>query len=161
MTTANCMTAMVVVSASLFPLMATAGHSARTDNRANDTVVVIRGGDGQGSPQNSVRPGSRAAPSDQQVDAVIVMRPAPGSFMRETGRLAAEAEVREEHAAREDAREANQRLSEAMAAVRSAAAAVEEQSREAHYVVVAPRFLDRPRIRETRPSGWHRTLFRT
>ena len=93
-----------------------------------DTVIVTRGSQAQ------VAPGT-------QENGVIVMRPAPDSFMRETTRLAKEAEARDEHAAREAAQEANLRLNGALRTAEDAAKAVERQQRTMRYYIVAPTFV--------------------
>jgi hypothetical protein len=58
--------------------------------------------------------------------------------MRETTKLALEAQAREERAAQEAAREANKQLAEALEAVESAAKAVQSQPQKKRYRVVAP-----------------------
>ena len=62
------------------------------------TVAVIRGTDTTTHPSSGV----------------VVMRPPRDSFLRETTRLAAEADVREERAADERAEDAHRRLAEAV-----------------------------------------------
>jgi len=133
MTTFSKMTFKALLVATLLPLMAIADGSApANDDRSDTLVIVIRGS------QVQIQGGKRAAPSSQQEGAVIVMRPASGSFMRGTTRLAAEADAREERAAQEEARETNLRLSEALRAVEDAAKAVQAQARSKRYLVVAP-----------------------
>jgi hypothetical protein len=141
MTTFSKMTFKALLVATLLPLMAIADGSApANDDRSDTPVIVIRGSQVQiqGGTQKAVKAGKRAAPSSQQEGAVIVMRPASGSFMRGTTRLAAEADAREERAAQEEARETNLRLSEALRAVEDAAKAVQAQARSKRYLVVAP-----------------------
>jgi hypothetical protein len=111
------MSLVAIIIATVLPLTAMA-----------DTVIVIRGS------QPQVPPGS-------QENGVVVMRPAPGTFMRETTRLANEAEARDELAAREAAREANLRLNGALRAAEDAANAVERQQRTMRYYIVAPTFV--------------------
>jgi hypothetical protein len=135
------MTAKALLAATLLPLTAIADPPAPANNGATDApVIVMRGSQVQvqGGPQKAVKAGNQAAPPGQQEDVVIVMRPAPGSFLRETTRLASEAEVREERAAQEEAREANMRLTEALQAVEEAANAVQAQPRKTRYLVLAP-----------------------
>ena len=62
------------------------------------TVAVIRGADAATHPSSDV----------------VVMRPPRDSFLRETTRLAAKAEAREERAAAERAEDADRRLAEAV-----------------------------------------------
>ena len=62
------------------------------------TVAVIRG----------------TATTTHPSSGVVVMRPPGGSFLRETTRLAAEADAREERAAAERAEDAHRRLAEAV-----------------------------------------------
>jgi len=104
------MSRVAIIIATVIPLTAMA-----------DTVIVNRGS------QPQVPPGS-------QENGVVVMRPAPGSFMRETTRLAAEAEARDERAAWEAAQEANVQLKDALRALGNAAEAV-GRLQERHYVV--------------------------
>jgi hypothetical protein len=94
------MSLVAIIVATVFPLTALA-----------DTVIVMRGSQAQ------VAPGT-------QENGVVVMRPAPGSFMRETTRLAEVAEARDEQAARETAQEANVQLREVLRALENAADAV-------------------------------------
>ena len=70
-----------------------------------DDVAVIRGTD-----------------STVRHDAgVVVLRPARGSFLRETTRLAADADAREERIAAMQARESNRRLTEVLEALTASA----------------------------------------
>jgi hypothetical protein len=62
------------------------------------TVAVIRG----------------TATTTHPSSGVVVMRPPGGSFLRETTRLAAEADARDERAAAERAQDANRRLADAL-----------------------------------------------
>ena len=77
---------------------------------ADDTasVVVIRGGE-------------VGSWSDSQSSSVVVMRPESGSFLRETTRLAAEAESREERLARQLERESGLEIAEALRALQATA----------------------------------------
>jgi len=77
---------------------------------ADDTpsVVVIRGGE-------------VGSWSDSQSSSVVVMRPESGSFLRETTRLAAEAESREERLARQLERESGLEIAEALRALQETA----------------------------------------
>jgi hypothetical protein len=95
-------------------------------------VAVIRGSQTQvqGTPQKAAGQRNQVAqPTGQREAGVIVLRPVPGSFMRETARLAAEADAREERAARDEAREANRQTTRAMLAVEDAARAAEDEAR--------------------------------
>ena len=88
------------------------------------------------------RPGPVARQSGQAELGVIVMRPAPGSFMRETKRLAAEAEARDARLAAEEAREADRQRTRALQAVEYAADAVAQEARtrsQRYYPVFVPR----------------------
>jgi hypothetical protein len=89
------------------------------------SVIVLRGSQSR-------------VPTAREENGVIVMRPADGSFMRETTRLAVEAEARSERAAREAARETTSRLVAALRAVESAAGAVERRQHKNHFVIFAP-----------------------
>ena len=87
-----------------------------------ESVIVIRGGE---PAARSGRAGSSQAGLTTMVTVdtgVVVMRPAGESFMRETKRLAAEADAREQRAAIERAQEANRRLAEALDAAATAGA---------------------------------------
>ena len=98
-----------------------------TGDATDASVIVMRGSQAQ-------------VPTGRQENGVIVMRPAPGSFLRETTRLAAEAEARNERAAREEARETNSRLVEALRAVEVAANTVERRRHSDRYLIFAPKF---------------------
>jgi hypothetical protein len=100
---------------------------------------VDRGAGGATDASVIVLRGSQAkVPTAREENGVIVMRPAAGSFMRETTRLAAEAEARNERAAREQARETSSRLVSALLAVESAASADERRQHNDHFVIFAP-----------------------
>jgi hypothetical protein len=131
MTTASSIGAKILITAFFLPLAATAKPPAPNyDSEANASVVVIRGG------HEVVESGLwQVSKASQPADAVIVMRPAPGSFMRETSRLAAEASDRKEQAARDDAREATTRLAETMRAIEVAVRVGQSQlEKERHEV---------------------------
>ena len=113
------MSLVAIIVATVLPLTALA-----------DTVIVIRGSEPQ------LPPGS-------QENGVVVMRPAPGSFMRETTRLAKEAEARDERAAREAAQEANVQLREVLRALENAADAVGTLQGAKRNYVVAPTLVRR------------------
>lgn len=93
--------------------------------------MVIRGTQQyHGEPGKSVsRPRPVPPQSGQMEKGVIVMRPAPGSFLQETKRLAAEAEARDARLALEEAREAERQRTRTLQAVEDAAYAVEEEAR--------------------------------
>lgn len=96
-------------------------------------VVVMRGASVQaGSERRNATGGA------QESNAVVIIRPPPGSFMRETTRLANAAEARELEAALDEARAANHLLSEALQAIRDAARAAESQSSGNRELVLVP-----------------------
>lgn len=145
MARARRMLAAVLLPAVLFPGAALAAPPAsQPANDADGSVVVMRGTQTQvqGAPQKAAGQRSHAAPPTGQREAgVIVMRPAPDSFMRETTRLAAEAEARETRSAREDARERDRQLTKTLRAVEDAARAAEEEARtrsDRYYPVYVP-----------------------
>ena len=124
--------ARILFTAFLLPLTATAKPPASSQiSEANASVVVIRGG------QERVESGLwKVGEVSQAADSVIVMRPVPGSFMRDTSRLAAEAADREEQAARDDARAASTRLAEAMWAIGAAVRAGQSQPEKDRHDVI-------------------------
>jgi hypothetical protein len=139
MTTASKLTLNALLASTLFPLAAIGDPPAPVDGEATDApVTVIRGSQVQVQSGSQKAIHDRATPSSESVQAVIVMRPAPGTFLRETTRLAAEAEAREHRAAKAEARETNLRLSLALQAVEDAAHAVETQPRKTRYLIVTP-----------------------
>ena len=69
----------------------------------------------------------RGTDTTHENDSVVVMRPAAGSFLRETTRLAAEADAREDRAAAKRARTADQRLAQALETLASAAYATQSR----------------------------------
>src|SRR4029453_5928903 len=83
-----------------------AGSAVMADDAAS--VVVIRGGE-------------VGSWSESQSSTVVVMLPASGSFLRETTRLAADAEAREERLARERERETSFAIAEALRALQATA----------------------------------------
>ena len=122
-----------MIVATVLPLTAMADSPVSTGGNAPAvSVIVMRGNQRQ----------DRRGP---QENGVIVMRPAPGSFMRETTRLATEAAARDERAAWEAAQEANLRLRATLMALQDAANAVEEQQRTQRYYFVAPMDVQRTR----------------
>lgn len=138
--------ARILFTAFLSPLTATANPPASSQiSEANASVVVIRGG------QERVESGLwQVGKTNRPAEAVIVMRPVPGSFMRETSRLAAEAAHREEQAARDDGRVAARRMAEAMRAIESAANAGQSQLERDHHQVM---FLVGDELRVPRAPG--------
>jgi hypothetical protein len=131
MSIASKLTARVLIVVAGLPLTAIADSRAPTNGGASGmSVIVMRGIQVQGPPVRNE-------------NGVIVMRPTPGSFMRETTRLAAEAEARNEWAAREEARDTTARLAGALSAVESAANAVARQPRRNHYLILAPTVIRR------------------
>ena len=93
-----------------FPMAVLALAAAPVGVMADDTasVVVIRGGE-------------VGSWSDSQSSSVVVMRPESGSFLRETTRLAAAAESREERPARQLERESGLEIAEALRALQATA----------------------------------------
>ena len=139
------MLAAVLLLAVLFPGATLADPpTTKPANDADASVVVMRGGQEQvqGAPQTAAGQRTHAAPPTGQRQAgVIVMRPAPDSLMRETTRLAAEAEALETRSAREDARERDRQLTKTLRAVEDAARAAEEEARtrsNRYYPVYVP-----------------------
>jgi hypothetical protein len=123
MTTTSRIRSRILITAFFLPLATTANPPASNHiGKADTSVLVIRGGHEE--VESDFRQVSSAI---QPADAVIVMRPAPGSFLRETSRLAAEAADREEQAAQDDARTATTRLTEAMQALEAAIGAGQSQ----------------------------------
>jgi hypothetical protein len=94
--------------------------------------------DGATAAQVAVIRGKQIPIQSRHEQGVIVMRPERGSFMRETKRLAAEAEARDERAARREARETNLRLTSTLRTLENAAAAVQQQRHGYHFLVLAP-----------------------
>ena len=136
MTIARRLAADVLIVAAGLPLIALADSNAPANREVTDATVIVMRGD-----EARILPGRRE-------NGVIVVRPAPGSFMRETIRLAREAEARDERAARNEAREANLRLIGALEAVENAADAVARQKSTYLYYVVSP-----PAVRHTTDPG--------
>ena len=126
------MLAAVLLPAVLFPGAALADPpTTKPTNDAVGSVVVMRGSQTQvqGAPQKAVGQQSHTTPAAQPEQGVVVMRPASGSFLTETTRLAAEAEARETRSAREDARERDRQLTKTLRALEDAARAAEEEAR--------------------------------
>jgi hypothetical protein len=94
--------------------------------------------DGVAAPQVAVIRGSQAPILSRHEQGVIVMRPERGSLMRETTRLAAEAEAREERAARQEAREVNLRLASALLALQVSAAAAQRRPHRHDWLIFTP-----------------------
>ena len=139
------MFAAVLLPTVLFPCATLADPPTNQPaNDADGSVVVMRGSQTQvqGTPQKAARQRSRTNPTARTDHGVIVMRPASGSFMRETTRLASEAEAREVRAAREAAREKDLQLIKTLRAVEDAAQAAEEEARtrsQRYYPIYVPR----------------------
>jgi hypothetical protein len=101
-----------------------AGSAVMADDAAS--VVVIRGGE-------------VGSWSESQSSTVVVMRPASGSFLRESTRLAADAEAREERLARERERETSFAIAEALRALQATAyASASMTSADAWWPVFLP-----------------------
>lgn len=101
-----------------------AGPAVMADDAAS--VVVIRGNEiGSWSESNS--------------SSVVVMRPASGSFLRETTRLAAEAEAREERLARQRERDNSLEIARVLRALEATAyASASMTSADAWWPVFLP-----------------------
>jgi ABC-type phosphate transport system substrate-binding protein len=144
MTTLRTLTIATLLIAGCLALAAKAAPPASKPSDSPDgPVVVIHGSQTQvqGAPQKAAGQRSRATPAAQTEQGVVVMRPASGSFMRETARLSAEADAREERAAQEEAREVNQQLTRTLQAVADAARAAEDEARtrsRRYYPVYVP-----------------------
>jgi hypothetical protein len=145
MTTSQTLTtATLLITGFLAPSAKADPPAFRPSDSPDGSVVVIRGGQTQvqGVRQKVVGQRSHATLSAQTEQGVVVMRPASGSFMRETTRLAAEADAREERAAHEEAREVNQQLGRTLQAVADAARAAEDEARtrsQLYHPVYVPR----------------------
>lgn len=139
------MTAKILLAATLLPLIAVADPAATAKPAVTDaTVLVVRGSQTQVHSATQKATGQRGhtIPAAQTDHGVIVMRPASGSFMRETTRLASEAEAREARAAREEARAKDLQLIKTLKAVEVAAHAAEAEARtrsQRYYPVYVPR----------------------
>jgi hypothetical protein len=92
-------------------------NGSATAETPADVVTVIRGADASANPS----------------EGVIVMRPAPGSFLRETSRLADKAAAREERAAAERARYADLLAAQALESLANAAYAAQSRSDDDWY----------------------------
>lgn len=129
MTTAS-MLAVGVIATALPVASALAGpQETRSQADAAASVVVIRGTEQQGGPQKSLD--HRKPPSTRSTSeyGVIVDRPDPAGFLRETGRLAAQAEAREQRAAQQQSLEKDRQLTETLRALEDAARAAENEAR--------------------------------
>jgi hypothetical protein len=116
---------------------------ARTGATPEDEqVLVIRGTEqGAGATRSGVDKARQAPVRAQQEQGVTVMRPDPDGFMRDTQRLAAEAEAREDRAAREEARDRDRQLTRTLKAVEDAAREAEQEARtrqDRYYPVYVP-----------------------
>lgn len=92
--------------------------SLAADDAPGEPVALIRGSNISAAP---LTPRSAPAAHGQ---TVVVMRPESGSFMRETTRLAHEAQAREERVAEEQARHTNRQLLDTLEAIERAAGTV-------------------------------------
>ena len=113
MTAARKITTTALLIAAVFSLAATGDPQTTVRfDEPEKPVSVIRGTQqDHGEPKNPVsRPGPVAQQAGRRENGVIVMRPAPGGFMRETTRLAAEAEVRDSRSTQDEARETDRQL---------------------------------------------------
>jgi hypothetical protein len=102
-----------------------------TESRADAEapVLVIRGTEQQDARQKSPAARKPAATRSTSESGVIVDRPDPAGFLRETGRLAAQAEANEQRAAQQQSREKDRQLTETLRALEDAARAVEDEAR--------------------------------
>jgi len=113
------------------------GVSFAADEEADESVAVIRGSSASAQRNaQAVQPSTQRTAISTKDEGVVVMRPASGSFMRETSRLATEAEARERRAAAEEARALNRQAAEALESVKKAADAVQSQPPTKHQVLV-------------------------
>jgi ABC-type phosphate transport system substrate-binding protein len=136
-------TATLLIAGFLAPTAKADPPASRPSDSTDGPIVVIRGSQTQvqGAPRKAAGQRSHATPVAQTEQGVVVMRPSSGSFMRETTRLAAEADAREERAAQQEAREANQQLTRTLQAIADAARAAEDEARtrsQRYYPVYVP-----------------------
>lgn len=96
---------------------------------AESPVLVIRGTEQQGPRQKYPAPRKPSDIRSTSESGVIVDRPDPAGFLRETNRLAAQAEAREQRAAELQSREKDQQLTETLRALEDAARAAENEAR--------------------------------
>ena len=112
------------------------GTQARHDT--DPAVVVIRGTEKHDARQKS--PATRVTSTTRTTSeaGVIVDRPDPAGFLRETVRLAAQAEAREQRAAEQQSREKDRQLTETLRALEDAARATEYEAhtRSERYIPV-------------------------
>ena len=92
-------------------------------------VLVIRGTEQQRSRPKSPALRKPSATRTNSESGVIVDRPDPAGFLRETSRLAAQAEAREQRAAEQQSREKDRQLTETLRALEDAARAAENEYR--------------------------------
>lgn len=104
-------------------------QETKSQAHAEAPVLVIRGTEQQGSRQNSPAPREPSATRSTSESGVIVDRPNPTGFLRETSRLAAQAEAREQRAAQQQSREKDRQLTETLRALENAARAAENEYR--------------------------------
>ena len=129
MTTASMFAASVIAIVLLGASALAEPQQAKSQADAEARVLVIRGTEEQGVRQKSPAARKPSATRSTSESGVIVDRPNPAGFLNETGRLAAQAEAREQRAAQQQSREKDRQLTEALRALEDAARAVENEAR--------------------------------
>jgi hypothetical protein len=104
-------------------------QGTRSQADAEAPVLVIYGSEQQGARQKSPAARKPSATRSTSESGVIVDRPNPAGFLRETSRLAAQAEANEQRAAQQQSLEKDRQLTETLRALEDAARAVEEEAR--------------------------------
>lgn len=119
------------VIATALPVASTLAGPQETGSQADAaaSVVVIRGTEQQGSRQKFPAPRKPSATRSTSESGVIVDRPNPAGFLRETSRLTEQAEAREQRAAQQQSREKDRQLTETLRALEDAARAAENEYR--------------------------------
>jgi hypothetical protein len=129
MTTAS-MLALSVIATVLLGASALADpQQTRSQTDAAAPVLVIRGTEQQAARQTAPAVRKPSATRSTSESGVIVDRPDPAGFLRETSRLAAQAEANEQRAAQQQSREKDRQLTETLRALEDAARAVEDEAR--------------------------------
>jgi hypothetical protein len=92
-------------------------QETRSQADAEAPVLVIHGTEQQGARQKSPAARKPSATRSTSESGVIVDRPNPAGFLRETSRLAAQAEANEQRAAQQQSREKDRQLTETLRAL--------------------------------------------
>ena len=129
MTTASVFAASVIATVLLGAAALADPQQTKSQAHVETPVLVIRGTEQQGSRQEFPAPRKPSATRSTSESGVIVDRPDPAGFLRETGRLAAQAEAREQRAAEQQSRENDRQLAETLRALEDAARAAENEAR--------------------------------